>query len=160
MSGLKTILQSAAVVLLICACAVPAWVPPAGHPADPDAPDGTRTSPTALKRYRESAAAVETANPSPSDTTTSDSESDKGGEKDNSWPSRRPGCQAMNKFNPFIRAVAVAWLLALTACAAVSRQSVQDQITRTVARTHVPTGGLGCGHSRGAARSRQGAPDA
>jgi hypothetical protein len=83
MSGLKTFLQLAAVVLLIGACAVPAWVPPAGHPADPDAPDGTRTRPTALKQYRESAAAVKTINPSPSDATTSDSESDKGGKKDN-----------------------------------------------------------------------------
>ncbi len=40
----------------------------------------------------------------------------------------------MNKTNPFICAFAVGWLLVLTACAAVSRQSVQDQIARTVAQ--------------------------
>ena len=40
----------------------------------------------------------------------------------------------MNNFDPFIRAVAVAWLLVLSACAAVSRESVQDQIAQTVAQ--------------------------
>lgn len=82
MSGSKTILQLTAVVLLICACAVPAWVPPAGHPADPDAQDGTGTSPSALKRYRDASEAVETANTPQSETTKSDNESDKGGERD------------------------------------------------------------------------------
>ncbi len=82
MSRPKTILQSAAIVLLLSACAVPAWVPPAGHPADPGAPDGSKTSPTALKRYRDTSAAVETANTSQSDTPKSDSESDNGNEKD------------------------------------------------------------------------------
>ena len=82
MSRSKTILQSAAIVLLLSACAVPAWVPPADHPADAGALDGTKTSPTALKRYRETAAGVETANSSPSDAPPSESESDKGSEKD------------------------------------------------------------------------------
>ncbi|WP_372680189.1 hypothetical protein [Desulfosarcina sp.] len=82
MSRPKTILHLAAIVLLLAACAVPVWVPPAHHPAAPGAQDGTRTSPTALKRYREASAAVETANPSQSDTPKSDSESDKGNKKD------------------------------------------------------------------------------
>lgn len=54
----------AVIVLLMSACAVPEWVPPADHPADPGAKDGIKTSPTALKRYRKAAAAVERANAS------------------------------------------------------------------------------------------------
>jgi hypothetical protein len=77
MSGSKMFLQLAAVVLLVCACAVPVWVPPVDHPADPGAQNGTRTNPTALKRYRESAAAVETAQTSPSE-----NKSEMGDEKD------------------------------------------------------------------------------
>ncbi|WP_372680187.1 TolC family protein [Desulfosarcina sp.] len=40
----------------------------------------------------------------------------------------------MNNVDPFLRAVAVALLLVLTACTAVSREDVQDQVTRTVAQ--------------------------
>lgn len=40
----------------------------------------------------------------------------------------------MNNVDPFIRAVAVAWLLMLSACATVPKERVQDQIAQAVAQ--------------------------
>ena len=42
----------------------------------------------------------------------------------------------MKVFYPFARRVVFVWLLVLTGCAAVSRETVQDQIAQTVAQRH------------------------